>query len=367
MKPKFVLSLCGTSLLTNGATEEERLLVNAHANVKNERGVGNGDRKTLQDLIDRRESELLGADARQATGMSAELNALFKLYEGQLDKARNDQHWLLCTDTWLGRQTGELIKKRLEQDGISSVQIPQLEDLQTKELYTFQNALSDLVKWCAENVEPCRESHHIVFNLTGGFKSIQGFLQTLAMFYADEAIYVFESGEELLRIPKLPIRLDAEDEVRRHLRVFRRLARDLPPQGPTDGIPETLLFRVDNDISLSPWGGLVWQQTHKEMYCKKLWPSPSEKIIYGGSFAENVRSLSPDRVEQVNTKLDLLADHLEHGDRNLNSLDLKRLKGPAINNCTHELDAWGDQDAKRMYGRLESGVFTIERLDKALH
>lgn len=366
-KPYFVLSPCGTSVLTNCARDGERAAITHHANAQNEQDISPEDRAVLQDLIRRTQSKLQEADVRDLPPMSAELNALFKLYHGQFDKATNDQHWLLCTDTWLGRQTGELIKEALEGRGLSSVQRYQPKDMQTKELLTFQSALSDLVKWCEETIEPCREHNHVVFNLTGGFKSIQGFLQTLAAFYADEAIYVFESGEELLRLPRLPIRLDADDVVRRRLHVFRRLAIGLgrDEQCRFDTIPETLLLCFDDKVGLSPWGDLVWERTHKGIYREKLWPSPSEKIIYGERFAASVKSLSPDRMEHVNTRIDDLAVCLEleiHRDR----LDLKPLKGKG-NNYTHELDAWADQDAKRMYGRLERGVLTLEVLDRALH
>ncbi len=371
MKPKFVLSLCGTSLLTNGATGYERALITRHANVKDEQDIKHEERESLRARIDHVYSTLQEAAEHQITDMSAELNALYKLYDGQLGQAVNDQHWLLCTDTWLGKQTGKLIQEQLERRGISSVQICQPTDLRTEELLTFQSALSDLVKWCDETIEPCRSSCHIVFNLTGGFKSIQGFLQTLAMFYADEAIYVFESGTELLRIPRLPIRLDTDDVVRQHLHVFRRLAKGLGLDeqcqlDDIDAIPETLLLRLDNDVDLSLWGDLVWKQTYKDVYGEKLWPSPSKKIIYGEKFEASVASLPPDRIGQVNSRLDQLAVHLERGGHNLSSLDFKPLKG-RIKNYTHELDAWADQDAKRMYGRLENGVFTVEVLDEALH
>ena len=367
MKPYFVLSLCGTSLLTNPATDDERALVTRHANTRNEQAISHEDLATLQNRLDSTQSELRKAEARHMTPMSAELNALFKLYDGQFDRAANDQHWLLCTDTWLGRQTGELIKETLERLGLSSVQLYQPKDLRTEDLLTFQSALSDLVKWCEETIEPCREHAYIVFNLTGGFKSIQGFLQTLATFYADEAIYVFESGNELLRLPRLPIKLDADDVIRRHLHVFRRLANDLSldEQCQLDALPETLLLCLDNDVSLSPWGDLVWERTHKKIYGEKLWPSPSQTIIYGERFAESVEKLPPDRMEHVNKRIDQLARYLERGD-NPASLDFKLVKGK-VKNYTHECDAWADQDAKRMYGRLERGVFTLEVLDKALH
>lgn len=366
-KPYFVLSPCGTSVLTNCASDGERAVIDRHANARNEQDISPEDLAVLQNLIRRTQSELRKADEQRMTHLSAELNALFKLYRGQFDKAGKDQHWLLCTDTWLGKQTGELIKEALEGRGLSSVQRYQPKDMQTKELFTFQSALSDLVKWCEETIEPCREHYYVVFNLTGGFKSIQGFLQTLATFYADEAIYVFQSGEELLRLPRLPIKLDADDEVRRHLHVFRRLANGLSrdERCRVDTIPETLLLCFDDNVGLSPWGDLVWERTHKDIYREKLWPSPSEKIVYGERFAASVEGLSPDRMEHVNTRLDDLAVCLEleiPRDR----LDLKPLKGKG-NNYTHECDAWADQDAKRMYGRLERGVFTLEVLDRALH
>lgn len=367
MKPYFVLSLCGTSLLTNQADDDERELITRHANVPNEQAISHEDLNSLHTLIRRTQSKLQEADVRDLPPLSAELNALFKLYDGQFNKAANDQHWLLCTDTWLGRQTGKLIKETLERLGLSFVQLCQPKDLRTEDLFTFQSALSDLVKWCEETIVPCQENYHVVFNLTGGFKSIQGFLQTLATFYADEAIYVFESGNELLRLPRLPIRLDTDDVVCRHLRVFRRLANGLglDEPCPLDDIPETLLLCFDDNVSLSPWGDLVWERTHKEMYQKELWPSPSEKIIYGGRFAESVETLSPDRMEHVNKRIDQLARSLECGD-NPASLDFKPVRGK-VKNYTHEIDAWADQDAKRMYGRLERGVFTLEVLDKALH
>ena len=363
----FVLSPCGTSVLTNCARDDERAVITHHANAQNEQDISPEDRAVLQDLIRRTQSKLQEADVRDLPPLSAELNALFKLYDGQFNKAVNDQHWLLCTDTWLGRKTGELIKETLERLGLSFVQLCQPKDLRTEELFTFQSALSDLVKWCEETIVPCQENYHVVFNLTGGFKSIQGFLQTLATFYADEAIYVFESGNELLRLPRLPIKLDIDDVVRRHLRVFRRLANGLglDEPCPLDDIPETLLLCFDDNVSLSPWGDLVWERTHKEMYQKELWPSPSEKIIYGERFAESVNPLSPHRMEHVNKRIDQLARSLECGD-NLASLDFKPVRGK-VKNYTHECDAWADQDAKRMYGRLERGVFTLEVLDKALH
>ena len=38
-----------------------------------------------------------------------------------------------------------------------------------------------------------------------------------------------------------------------------------------------------------------------------------------------------------------------------------------MNEKTHEMDAWADQDAKRIFGHFEEGCFVLDRLAKALH
>jgi CRISPR/Cas system-associated protein Csm6 len=63
----------------------------------------------------------------------------------------------------------------------------------------------------------------VVFNLTGGFKSVQGFLQAISSFYADETIYIFQFSSELLQIPRLPIKLDTQGIIDENLTIFRRL------------------------------------------------------------------------------------------------------------------------------------------------
>jgi hypothetical protein len=52
----------------------------------------------------------------------------------------------------------------------------------------------------------------VVFNLTGGFKSLNGYLQTVAMISADRCAFLFEGAPELMEIPRLPVRLAEIDE-----------------------------------------------------------------------------------------------------------------------------------------------------------
>jgi putative CRISPR-associated protein (TIGR02619 family) len=364
--PEFILSTCGTALLTNPLNQQERQRVNRYSNTKNVDEIPREDREWLEALLDQRRGELLAADLAGVARFSAELNGLIRYYGGVIEHNR-DYHLLLCTDTWLGEQVGEIEADWLRRF-CSIVEVKRERDLQTAELEPFQLALSDLAKWSEETLPGYRQAgYRIVFNLTGGFKSVQGFLQTLATFYADEVVYVFQEANSLMRIPRLPIQLTAHDTVREHLEVFRRLALGLAVSNEEcSGVPETLLMSYCRQLAFSPWGSLVWEQSRKQVYGERLWPSPSPRIRFGPKFEVSLRGLATDRLRMVNEKIDDLAHYLETG-QDVRSLDFKKLQGNPQPPSTHEMDAWSDQDARRIYGQFESEVFVLDKLDGALH
>ncbi|NJK39900.1 MAG: putative CRISPR-associated protein [Oscillatoriales cyanobacterium RM2_1_1] len=366
-KPLYVLSPCGTSLLTNGANDEQRKLVVKYANTKSLEEISEKDRKTLQDRTEIVGSNLEKADNSSAARMSAELNGIIKLCEGSFNH-RQDYHLLLCTDTWLGETTANLVESWLKKQQLS-VEVKRQSDLRTEDINSFQLALSDLVQWCEQIIPGYRRNgYHVVFNLTGGFKSVQGFLQTLATFYADETIYIFETATDLLRIPRLPVEMAAESTVEKNLETFRRLSLYLSISNIAD-VPETLLIKVDEKVGFSPWGELVWAESKKKVYCKQLYSPPTDKLKYGSSFEKSIKGLPPDRLVQVNEKIDQLTKYLETNNNqyNLSSLDFKELKGNPCPPSTHEIDAWSDQDAKRIFGHYAGDKFILDKLDKGLH
>lgn len=365
MKKIFILSPCGTSILTNSATNNERALITKYGNVKDKNEIPQEDLKALESLIGNISKRLPNENKINAKKLSAELNAVIRLIDEAPDGIY--QHELLCTDTWLGGETANLVKVWLEKEK-QSVHIRKQSDLQTQNLDAFHIALSDIVKWCDEELKNWRGSgYKIIFNLTGGFKSVQGFLQTLAMFYADEAVYIFESGTELLRIPKLPVKMVSADYIRDNLSTFRRLSVNLPVQEIVN-MPETFLLRSGKDITLSAWGELVWNQHKREIYIEELYVSPSSLIQYGDDFKKTTAKLEKDRLYQINSKIDDLARYLEtQGQTHQASLDLKKLK-TQIGKSTHELDAWADKDAKRIFGHFQEGsIFMLDKLDSGLH
>lgn len=368
--PRCILSPCGTSLLTNCARDlpGSGQVVSTHANVRSREQIPASDLQILDQLLTLATEKLQSNDLNTLRSSSAEINGITRLYpNGQL--SGSDQHFLLRSDTWLGGQTARIVAEWLQQQG-QIAEIIHIQDLRTDDLVTFQSGMSELVRWCAENMEPMRSSgQRVIFQLSGGFKSIQGFLQTLANFYADEAVYIFESGEDLLRLPRLPIKLDLAEPVRENITVFRRMARHLPVSAnDVKDAPEILVTVIEASAGLSAWGELVWDQVgRKELFPQEIWPSPSPKLRYGPRFAESVQDLPSDRMTIINERIDDLAVCLESNlQNNPRRLDFKKLTGNHSPH-THECDAWADKDAKRLFGHYEGEVYILDRLESALH
>lgn len=367
-KPCLIVSTCGTSLLTNKVSGDLRNMLTNYANQSDAEDVPAEPRLHIQQHLDARRSELAReTDINRLMDLSAELNGLIRLYGGNPGAAR-DQHVLLATDTWLGESTARMVADVLDRYG-HPVEIRRVRDLRTDDPDSFRWAMSDLVAWCAETLKGYRDAgYRVVFNLTGGFKSVQGFMQALGMVYADESIYVFERTEQLLRLPRLPVQLDSEAILRRHLAVFRRIAAGLPVcEAEVADVPESLVNVLDGQAVFSPWGELVWREACRGIYSAGLLPFITPKLISGSQFERSLEKLGPDQLRQINERLDQLARRLEEGENyNPRSLDFKKLKTPA-QNSTHECDAWAEHGALRLFGHYESGRYVIDRLDKGLH
>jgi hypothetical protein len=261
-----------------------------------------------------------------------------------------------------------LVKGWIERHKGLTVIIHRQSDLQTAEISSFQSSLSDLIKKLDEYIPDPDKGYKIIFNLTGGFKSIQGFLQSIANFYADETVYIFETSSELLKIPKLPVRMVVLEEIENNILSFRQLSLGIKVDtNLLNEISETLLlFKYENHPILSAWGELMWEQSKKEIYEKNLLDPPIDKIRFSNKFKKNVSNLNNKRLFVLNTRIDQLAQYLEKG-TNPKALDFKQIKGKAMLPSTHEIDAWSDLDAKRIFGHYDKEVFVLDKLDKGLH
>lgn len=367
MIASLILSTCGTSILTNTPDAELRALVTRNANAK--RGeLAPDDLKRLEaHVAARRQAVLATGQPEAARRLSAELNGIISYYGGELKGRERDQHVLLISDTFLGEAVGEIMQSWLTQRGLS-VQLFKLAGLVTNDYASFRSAMTSLIRWCEETLPGYQSAgYRVVFNLTGGFKSAQGFMQTIGMFYADESIYIFETGS-LLRIPKLPIRLDVEGLFERHAPLLRLLG-----QGQTlsaqeaSALPEMLLFELDGEVVLSEWGELIWQQEKRALYERRLL-DPLPGLRYGAGFVKSVekQGLTKAQLVVLGERLDQLSLVAHGKGANVRGLNFKALKSPAMSPSTHECDVWPG-DERRIFGHYEADVFVLDVLDRGLH
>lgn len=272
--PILTVSTVGTSLLTNALSREGKNNrigdVLNHANA-NDDGIPDEIRSLADATICRVVDDLQGAgdDAVRAAG--AELNGLLSLYSDRAPRDR-DLHWLVATDTALGKRTAQGVKQILENRGFSAVQIQTPRGLSMKTTDLLEEGVKRFLDWCEQTLPDSRESgYEVVFNLTGGFKSLQGILNTIGTFYADRMIYIFQAGPELITIPSLPVKINT-DLFREAPARFLRLAaldraRDVTlPAEPFQDVPNTLIDVVDGRVySFSAWGRLLWNQERRTL------------------------------------------------------------------------------------------------------
>ena len=371
----LMISTCGTSLLNNAARGDRGLadLIRNSANAteqsatEEQRGAIDRAAEICQDALSRGPIE----EVRKA---SAELNGLLGFYDNQLNQAEGDQHILLHTDTLQGKVVAEVLEQFLSGKGVA-VSTQDFRDLRTDKLEAFHSGLAGVINWCRETLPGYRdEKYHIVFNLTGGFKSIQGWMQTLGMFYADEIIYIFESGRELLRIPRIPVAIEsaAVDAIRDNLPLFRRLGAgggQCKTSEIARGIPEAFFYVVENEAGLSPWGQVVWDQAKAELYSEKVLDSPDLLIMYSDKFKRAAASdrLSKEQKRIINERLDDLSEYLRNPEGCKKRLDLKQLKGNPAPPSTHEIDAWAQRPGWRIFLHSEGEKKVLDDLGPALH
>ena len=361
-----VISSCGTSLLTKGAPRELLEILFRHAN--DEKGELPPE---VRAAIDQRVLDVKGllGEVAQAKRQSAEINGIVSLYGAEFDAlARRDVHMLLCTDTYQGRVCAQVVMEWLVARGIGANVVP-LIGLTTRNVDAFHLGMQSLVTWLEEYVIPWRDQgQRITFNLVGGFKSVQGVLNTLGMFYADEIVYIFDSpGAELIRIPRLPIRLDAAGFIEEHLNVFRKLHLKLQPAADEiRGMPEMLLdYGRDGTAALSVWGEVLFKRSQDTTYAQRLWPSPTDMIRFAPTFEASVQEIERDRMSHVNHRVDDLVRFLTNG-YNPPRLDFKGLRGNPVPPSTHECDAWADQGGYRIFMHYDGETLVLDDLARGL-
>ena len=367
--PNLILNTCGTSLLTNlGIDPELRQMLNQSANLPHWKDMPGDVAATLRQHAVTRQKLLIDSDNNQAKRLSAELNGLLA-WQSQPDwqSTTSDMYLLLATDTALGMSTAEAICAWLQLKGYSA-QVISAEGLNTGNLNSFRQALSNLVRQLDDLLSSYRSSgYQIQFNLTGGFKSLNGFLQALSTLYADQSFYLFEGSSEVIRIPTLPLTLDANRLILDNLVAFRRLSQCMSISVlQRESIPELMLFGLGKDAMLSEWGELLWLTCHKSIYQQQVLPSISERVHYGPEFYDSCENRTANLLYLINDRIAMLGAYAE-GDckQMLKKLDAKPLQQAQYKaKNIWECDLDGNH---RIFMKKDGYNFILEKVSKALH
>ena len=288
---RFIVSTVGTSILTNNINREKPdeakdwgKILGESANLK-ENELSDESNNVIRTLAERAREKLSGNDVKIHRQASAELNGIYGIYGGAFPNSSKDEHYLICTDTAQGQTTGNLIKEFLERQGFAAV-IETPKRLSAKDTEAFTDGIKELIKWLEDYVQWRRDSgYEVIFNLVGGFKSLQGYMQTFGTFYADETVYIFERSSDLIKIPKLPIQIDTT-VIENHLTKFAMMAAgEMYPIKELKGISETLLEKTDDHAGISAWGLLVWNRSKSDLLVEELLTLP--RLAYQTSFRED--------------------------------------------------------------------------------
>jgi putative CRISPR-associated protein (TIGR02619 family) len=308
-RSRLVISTVGASLLYQGVDQDLRVLLNRMANLPS---LSPEEQAMLAPQIERAQAILHHTDVAKIRRASAELNGIYALYEGQITHGARDIHVLITTDTAFGRQCAELVETHLHAIGIGSVEVKVISKLTASDSIAFQEGCKELISWCTSYIPAFRDQGHpVIFNLVAAFKALQGYLNTIGMFYADQIMYLFEGPSAVpIFIPRLPIRVDIEG-----LRTFS-VPLALMAEGDAllslenlRDLPETLYNQDGSDGCISEWGKLIWNQMRADVLSQNLLVLP--RLDYDANFQQDYARIkvASDRI-RLQSKLALASAKL---------------------------------------------------------
>lgn len=284
----LIISTVGTSLISNVASKEEQKQLYKYSNCSSKECP-----QEIIELIDllfeKVVAKIDSLDNHSLRRISAELNGILGFYNENFSNGINDLHFLISTDTYQGIKSAEVLKNYLETKKIN-VQLSIPKGLSTKNKDKFSEGIKELLKLFDDFLPGFhKDGYEIIFNLTGGFKSLQGYLNTIAMFYADKIIYIFESEQaELIEIPRLPIKINSKPFKNYKDKLLLLNANKEYNIDEFRNFPEAAIDIIDNKVILSIWGEVIWNKIKYKLF-KNLPQLPY--IDYHSNFIELFKKL----------------------------------------------------------------------------
>jgi putative CRISPR-associated protein (TIGR02619 family) len=305
---RIIISSIGTSLLTNSIDRQSK---DESGWYKKLRDTANYPLSQLESeaaevadivtcLYNRALAKLTESDIQTIRRASAELNGIYGIYDERFDRGRDDVHWLIPTNTAQGRASAQIVCDFLRERHNLNVNIYDETEISTVNSQVFSDGIDKLIVWMEDTIPGYRDAgYSVYFNLVGSFKSLQGYLNTIGMFYADEMVYIFEGeGSDLITIPRLPIAIDPQKVDPYAVELALMDAGASLRRSEVTGLSEGLLYAVDDEVTLSNWGKLVWTRRKAEVLSGDLLDFPC--IEYTNTFVQDYKkTANHDRQERI--------------------------------------------------------------------
>jgi len=361
----FVYTTCGTSTFTNPARKNTELhdLIIKNSNVRDESELETEAKEKINAHYESLIEEWQNYSVAEARKRSAELNCLLCWQEKNNIPTSDCFCYLLHTDTVLGGYAASLVEEWLKTNGYTVLPPERVPYLSTSSHDAFEKGLASLAEWTFGYIPAADQrtaTVKYIFNVAGGFKAVSGFMQILGQFLADETIYLFEGRNEILSVPKLPVRWEQIDTIRDNIDDYRRVSIGLPPQN-----PEKLNSLWVREGAFTPWGQIAWENAKQVLYGEKVYPILYEKIKEGEAFRNTLSGLTKDQIAIVNERIDDLCRYIKGGKKQpLRRLDYKKVQGGGP--YEYECDVW-DGNSKRFFCTDKDGIVTIDRFADAMH
>ncbi|MDK9719452.1 MAG: putative CRISPR-associated protein [Trichlorobacter sp.] len=191
--------------------------------------------------------------------VSAELNSLIKMGLKPTDRVV-----LIATETIEGKMCAELLRKvLLEKELCHDVIVEVIDGLQAQDGKRFQQVgLKKLISFITKY-----EHENVVFNPTGGFKSVVPYITLAGMLFNKPVKYIHEFSDDVITLANIPIRYDEEVffEVEDKLQKIDSntcIGKQEWQRGIAfnDSRFATLVEEIDGKLTMSGIGQLLWEK-----------------------------------------------------------------------------------------------------------
>ncbi len=251
---KTFVCTCGTSVLTK-----------RNINIDDIRSVPLSSWGKLQDEIDSIRNSAMETLStldirRNVNDTSAEIKSLIKMgFE------KDDKIILLSTDTIDGKLSAEIVKWYLSQNKCDerSITIEVVPGLQARDGQLFlkfglKNLLNLLTKF---------EHDNVIFNPTGGFKSVVPYISLMGMVFNKPVQYIHEDSNDVISLVNIPLLINEEiifpiEDKLRQIDKYSSISKKEWMKGLDyhDRRYDALIEETGEEITLSGIGLIFWEK-----------------------------------------------------------------------------------------------------------